>query len=591
MLRRTLRVLASPGARPALAVSAPTVSPSLASKFNCSPLTETDIVDGAADSIKPAVSDLLSSGASESTLYGLDNSDAFDEEKAYGLEPLKDAANGSHAAVEERRVVQIPCGILPPRGRLDRWLDTVVHWSGSLGFFVFVTAGLVAWAALGIAGFGQNTDWNVLISDIQAIGTYILDSFLVRQQLAAHDDVLVLVGVLRSRSETVRALLRQIATQQTQAAPEGNGAGAQVDEVEIDVGLPDDTWIGKAAKRLSDVAGHLVTILIFWVGVGVWLAFGPSQGWSPQWQLYMNSSSSALMLFVFAFLCCVRERHGDYVGVCLDQIQRTDEKLERVLRTLTGDERPHPTIVIAAPQVTRMQRVINYYADFIGSLAGVGFLVVVLVGWAAIGPAFHFDDTWWLLSGTYAGLIGMNDGFVMRNTAAQFQLREGSELARLAEADALCEEVLPVSNVGRSPSTGTAECGTRARAWQRLRLFTLRASLGVGRLCSHEYAVLAGVLVIVGLVASATALRWSLTGQLLCNVPPSIIESWMMLMVIQGHNENDARTRADLAALLERRAVSLAHAQHLVKYGVTSEVRFVPVLRGATPASAATSLV
>jgi low-affinity ferrous iron transport protein len=33
----------------------------------------------------------------------------------------------------------------------------------------------------------------------------------------------------------------------------------------------------------------------------------------------------------------------------------------------------------------------------------------------AIGPALSFDSNWWLLIGTYAGLIGMNDGFVLRN--------------------------------------------------------------------------------------------------------------------------------------------------------------------------------
>ena len=37
------------------------------------------------------------------------------------------------------------------------------------------------------------------------------------------------------------------------------------------------------------------------------------------------------------------------------------------------------------------------------------------VVWVAIGPALHFNTNWWLLIGTYARLIGLNNGFVLRN--------------------------------------------------------------------------------------------------------------------------------------------------------------------------------
>lgn len=592
MLRGILHALAAPGARPELTLVAPIIASSSSSRPGHPPSIVSVAVGRSASAHQSTLvpPEHLASAASEDTLCMRADDAASKEEKDVGHVPPKMAAVASDGAAPGTQSVRFSAGSLPSRGRLDSWLDAVVRWSGSLAFFLSVTAGLVAWAVLGIVGFGKNADWNVLISDIQAIGTYVLDSFLVRQQLAAHDEVLVLVGVLRSRCETVHVLLRQIASRRSSADSSGAGTAPEdgkVEEVDIDVALPDDTRIGKAAKRLSSIAGDLSTILLFWIGVIVWLAFGPSQGWSPQWQLYMNSSSSALMLFVFAFLCCVRERHGDYVKACLDKIRRTDEELERTLRVLTGDKSSHPVIVIAAPRVSRIQRAVNYYADFVGSLAGVVFLVVVLIGWAAIGPALHFDDTWWLLSGTYAGLIGMSDGFVMRNMAAQFQMREESELSRLAGADALCEEILPVLPVREPPAVMAAEPGPYMRLRRRLRRVTLRASLGVGRVCSHEYAVLAGVLVVVGLVASATALRWSLTGQLLCNVPPSIIESWMMLMVIQGHNENDARTRADLAAVLRRRAVSLAYSRHLLTHGVTTAHGFVPVLRGNVAPSAA----
>ncbi|BGO95199.1 hypothetical protein NBRC10512_000982 [Rhodotorula toruloides] len=549
MFRRFITILASPGSRPALVVSAPSVLPA------------GDIAAEKAIPRDDSSLDLLKS----------------DEKVAASHDDLATSPTDSSVKVVD--------GIVAPRSRLDRYLDTIVHWSGSLPFFLFISSGLVAWAVLGVAGYGHNTNWNVLISDIQAVLTYILDSFLVRQQLAAHDSVLVVTAVLRSRGQSIEAMLRELASQNAVVVEEEGSytpAGPPREEtVTIDVSLPEDSWVGRCAKRLSDIAGHLVTLVLFWIGIAVWLAFGPSQKWSNQWQLYMNSSSSALMLFVFAFLCCVRERHGDHVAACLDKIRETDEELERVLRRLTGDSRPHSTVVVPAPRISRLQRAINYYAEFIGSLVGVAFLLIVVVAWAAAGPAFKFNATWWLLIGTYAGLVGMNDGFVMRHMSAQFQAREGAELARLAETDLACQALVPpTATLDSSSSADPPKRSTLSRLLATVDRLTLRASLRVGWLCSHEYAVLLGVVVIAGLVVAASALKWSLTGQLLCNVPPSIIESFMMLMVIQGHNENDAKTRCDLSVVFERRAVLLAWTRHVERYGVGTSVGFRPVLVG-----------
>lgn len=551
MFRRFVTIIAAPGARPALAVSAPSILPAGHRVFE----KETPPRDNSRF-------DLLES----------------EEKLAVSQDiPALSAGTDSSSSLS----VKVVAGFVAPRSRLDRFLDTVVCWSGSLPFFLFVASGLVAWAILGIAGYGHNTDWNVLISDIQAVVTYMLDSFLVRQQLAAHDNVLIVTAVLRSRTQSIEAILRQLPRQPVARPPSGvDKPCAEAVKIES---LPEDTWVGRAAKRLSDIAGHLATVLLFWIGVAIWLAFGPSQKWSSQWQLYMNSASSALMLFIFAFLCCVREQHGYHVGACLDKIQGTDEDLERTLRSLTGDCRAHPTVIVSAPRVSRLQRAINYYAEFIGSLAGVACLLVVVIAWAAFGAAFKFDATWWLIIGTYAGLIGMNDGFVMRHMSAQFQAREGAELARLAEADLICQSLLPASATPEQPSADATKRSTLSRVLATLDRLTLHASLKVGWLCSHEYAVLVGVLVIAGLLVAASAFKWSLTGQLLCNVPPSIIESFMMLMVIQGHNENDAKTRGELRAVYKRRAVLLAYARHLERYGVESDVTFRPPVRRCTP--------
>ena len=63
---------------------------------------------------------------------------------------------------------------------------------------------------------------------------------------------------------------------------------------------------------------------------------------------------------------------------------------------------------------------------------------------------------------------------------------------------------------------------------------TCRISITMGDFCSHELTVVFGAITIIGLIAGASAMGWSVTGQLLCNVPPSIIESFFTLDLDYG---------------------------------------------------------
>ena len=62
------------------------------------------------------------------------------------------ASNDEKAQVSDPRTVEVVDGHLHKR-RLDVWLDKVVHWSGSPAFFLISVAGLIAWAGLGIDGY------------------------------------------------------------------------------------------------------------------------------------------------------------------------------------------------------------------------------------------------------------------------------------------------------------------------------------------------------------------------------------------------------------------------------------------------------
>jgi low-affinity ferrous iron transport protein len=88
-----------------------------------------------------------------------------------------------------------------------------------------------------------------------------------------------------------------------------------------------------------------------------------------------------------------------------------------------------------------------------------------------------------------------------------------------------------------------------------------KISIAVGRVTASAITVLFGVLLIVGLIVGASAMGWSTTGQLLCNVPPSIIESSFMIILITGHNFADAERRVQLGNLYWRRLGLIAFVE------------------------------
>jgi low-affinity ferrous iron transport protein len=212
-------------------------------------------------------------------------------------------------------------------------------------------------------------------------------------------------------------------------------------------------------------------------------------------------------------------------------------------------------VVVPAPKVGRLQRAIFYYADVVGTLVGIALLIVVVTIWLAIGPALQFNSNWWLIIGTYAGLIGLNDSFVLRNVQAKFIDYENDAFESLRLDD--METVLPTSDdqtkeIGKMLDAEVLPDQTPAAPPGQDSL-TNRLSAKMGVMCAHEYTVLVGFLSIIGLLVGASAMGWSETGQLLCNIPPSIIESFFMMILLTGHNLADARRRDDLHQIYQRR--------------------------------------
>jgi low-affinity ferrous iron transport protein len=416
------------------------------------------------------------------------------------------------------------------KDRLDRWLDKVVKASGSQPVFFVMIAGLLIWAFFGIP-YGQSDNWAAIISDVQAIISYFFDSLLMRQQLNGYERQVRISASLRSRIQSQKRMLRQILANNRYKKPSFEEI-ANSHSAKFSLNLPSENWISRISNVIAVFLGHFGTICMYWICIFIWLGFGQYCDWSDRWQLYINSGTSALMILIFTFLANIRERHDEYVGKCMNSIFEVDSDVELKLRILSGDTQPNPTVVVPAPRLNPLQRIIFYYADVVGTLVGIALLVVVLIVWASIGPVMHWDNNWWLFIGTYAGLIGLIDGFVLRNVQQ-----------RLHQYERLALEEANLEDTGLSD-----EIGLPAPEKTKINYNSInyRLSDKMGIICAHEITVILGIILVIGLIIGASAMKWTLTGQLICNIPPSIIESFFMMILITGHNLSEASWRADL---------------------------------------------
>jgi low-affinity ferrous iron transport protein len=440
--------------------------------------------------------------------------------------------------------------VLTKTGLLDRWLDKIVQFSGSEFIFFTIIIALLTWAFLGIP-FGRSNDWQIGISDAQAIINMVFDAFLMRQQLNSYTELMFVSACLRSRISSNNRMLRRLieSGKYEQVQPTHFH---ELPQTEFASKLPAENWLGRISTAVSNFLGHIATVFAFWVCIFIWIGFGQHCGWSNTWQLYINSVTSALMVFILVFLANIRERHSNYTTKCLEQIYEVDAALELRLRTVTGDNIENGPVTIPSPERGIIQRGIDYYADLVGTLIGIAILFFVMIIWVVLGPVMSFDSNWWLLIGTYAGLVGLNDGFVLRNVQNILGGYENAEFMQLTYDDM---DMLAVIGVTQLEEERVADNS-----------LSCRISIATGSVCAHEITVILGAVTIVGLIIGASAMGWSMTGQLICNVPPSIIESFFMMILITGHNVKDARRRVDLHNVYVRRLKLVTYVNTLVKF-------------------------
>lgn len=68
---------------------------------------------------------------------------------------------------------------------------------------------------------------------------------------------------------------------------------------------------------------------------------------------------------------------------------------------------------------------------------------------------------------------------------------------------------------------------------------------------------------VLQLIAIASSMKWSTTGQLLCNTPTMIIEGFILLVLIQAHNHSNEERGVEFNGILKRRLLLNSYVHSL----------------------------
>lgn len=423
--------------------------------------------------------------------------------------------------------------------------DIVVKAAGSRWTFLVTLLLLAAWAALGVV-YGPTDTWQVIFQDTSSIQCYISATLLMRQQQNSTRSLLDSICGMLSRSQGNERLLRQLTEKQLTTLKQSRRSMRTdlTNALETKEGVFD-----RAANAVSRCLGSLTALFIYWAGILVWVFFGISLQWSNTWQLYVNTATALELTFTTMFLQNVRRQHEEYLERCLASIDILDRSLEMDLRRMKGgDVRPNPVVASQPLRLNRTETAIDFWAFVVGGSIGVVLSVAVGVAWLSVGDVMQFDDNWWLVIGTYTGLMGFIDGFVLRNVHHRETVMADRHFAMLAEQDYRLFAVLsiPCSDEEDQEARDKKARGRRGRLASRI-------SRCIGHICEVPAATTASVVVVVALLVVASAMQWTETGQLLCNTPTMIVEGFLLLMLIEGHNSAEGKRRAQYTDILDRR--------------------------------------
>lgn len=445
-----------------------------------------------------------------------------------------------------------------PEERKDlggRIFDTVTSLAGSRAAFISTLLVLIGWAIAG-GVLGAPDNWQIFMQDGSSIQCYISDTLLMRQQHNHCISLLTFIAQLRSRNATQRRLFHSPDFSKDVDTNQVLQMGVR-DDVGDAVTLPTENWFDVCCNWVSEAVGSLTAWAIYWGGIFAWIGVGDMLGWSDLWQLYINTAVAVELTFTSMFLQNTRRRHMLYLRKCLKSIMESDCELETKLREHFNDNKPNPVITIPPPKMTRAVRAIDYYADVVGSGVGVVISIGVFAAWLGVGDLMEWSSNWWLIIGTYTGLIGFLDGFALRNVYFRQDMWTDEQFGILIESDEMTYQYLNLP-IPTGPLPESHDLRTRVSNW-------------MGYICAKAMAVGVAIIIIIALICIASGLQWSETGQLICNTPTMIIEGFLLIVLIQGHNKSNMRRRVILHDIFIRRLKLLQYVHVSQQNGFLNE--------------------
>lgn len=420
-------------------------------------------------------------------------------------------------------------------------LDKVVKLAGSRWALGFVLSLLVTWGVLG-AVFGATDTWQVLLQDISSIQSYSSATLLMRQQNNNTRGLLSRIGGLISRSKSNERMVRSLTPEQR--ARLRNSTGQIRSDILASLQTKED-FLDKVSNGVAKFTGSMLALGLYTMAIIAWVFLGIPSQFSNTWQLWVNTGTALEITFVTMFLQNIRQQHENHMNKTVQTMDNLDREIEMQLRRLTGDMTPNPTIASEPLKLSRWVKAIDVYAYIIGGSIGICISAVVFGLWISVGDSLEFDDNWWLIIGTYTGLIGFIDGFILKNVDARETKLASKHFRQLYEQDAKVFSLIGIETPFESEIT-------KVSVNQRL-------STIVGRGVESTVASYMAVSSVGALLIVASAMQWTETGQLLCNTPTMIVEGFLLITLLQAHNMADEKRRMTYGDILQRRLVLDKH--------------------------------
>lgn len=265
------------------------------------------------------------------------------------------------------------------------------------------------------------------------------------------------------------------------------------------------------------------------------------------WQMHINTAVAVVILVTSVLLKNARLRSDKFVCSQIEQINVLDCKIESLGRYITNDTIDNELIEVPPGDKRGFKKIISFYADIIGNGIEMLFSIAVIAAWIGIGHIMHWNSNWRLIFGTYTGLMGYVDGFVLRKV---YQSITEYEEKKFVELISDSQTLLDLSGID-----------------YQLEKHILKQSLGYkishfnNMICSNQWSVVASIVAVIALICIASGLRWSETGQLICNIPTMIIEGFCLMILIQAHGWADYKQRFVVKQLSISRELLLKYYQ------------------------------